>query len=123
HIRNQRTDFHHKTARALINTYGVIVVEDLNVKGLAGGMLAKSVHDAGWSAFINTLTYKAAEAGGQATAVDPSGKSQTCSSCAEVRKTLSQGWHHCPACGLSAARDHVAAQLILRQGLCLLGLT
>ena len=32
-----------------MNEYGVIAVEDLNVKGLAGGMLAKSVHDAGWS--------------------------------------------------------------------------
>jgi len=123
HIRNQRADFHHKTARALINTYGVIVVEDLNVKGLAGGMLAKSVNDAGWSAFINTLTYKAAEAGRQVMAVDPRGTSQTCLCGAQVRKTLSQRWHHCPECGLSAARDHVSAQLLLRQGLCLLGLT
>src|SRR5262249_50631701 len=65
HVANQRRDFHHKTARRLVNSYGVMAVEDLNVKGLASGMLARSVHDAGWSASINTLTYKAAEAGRQ----------------------------------------------------------
>ena len=63
HVHNQRVDFHHKTARALVNTYGVIAVEDLNIKELARGMLAKSVHDARWAAFITKLAYKAAEAG------------------------------------------------------------
>ena len=53
HVKNQRADFHHKTARTLVDTYGVIAVEDLNIKGLASGMLAKSVNDAGWSAFID----------------------------------------------------------------------
>jgi len=32
---------------------------------------------------------------------------------AEVRKTLSQRWHLCLNCGLSASRDHVSAQIIL----------
>jgi len=59
------------------------------------------------------LTYKAAEAGRQVMAVDPRGTSQTCLCGAQVRKTLSQRWHHCPECGLSAARDHVSAQLLL----------
>ena len=63
HVQNQRADFHHKTARTLVDTYGVIAVEDLNIKGLASGMLAKSVNDAGWSTFINKLTTKAEEAG------------------------------------------------------------
>jgi len=44
HVRNQRSDFHHQVARTLVNQYGLIVVEDLNVKGLASGMLAKSVN-------------------------------------------------------------------------------
>src|SRR4029453_19296702 len=34
-IKNQRADFQHKVARTLVNTYGVIAVEDLNIKGLA----------------------------------------------------------------------------------------
>ena len=123
HVHNQRTDFHHKTARKLVHTYGVIAVEDLHVKGLARGMLAKSVNDAGWSAFMRKLAYKAAEAGRQLVYVNPRGTSQACLCGAPVPKTLSQRWHECLACGLSAARDHVSAQLILGQGLCLLGLT
>src|SRR4051794_36048308 len=41
HVGNQRRDFQHKLSRQLVNEYGTIAVEDLNVKGLAGGMLAK----------------------------------------------------------------------------------
>jgi putative transposase len=122
-VKNQRADFQHKVARTLVNAYGVIAVEDLNIKGLASGMLAKPVNDAGWSAFIAKLVYKAAEAGRQLVHVDPRGTSQTCLCGAAVPKTLSQRWHQCPACGLSAARDHVSAQLILGLGLSLLGLT
>ncbi len=123
HVQNQRADFHHKTARSLVEDYGVIAVEDLHIKGLASGMLAKSVNDAGWSAFIEKLTTKAEEAGRLLVKVNPRGTSQTCLCGAPVPKTLSQRWHECVECGLSAARDHVSAQLILGQGLCLLGLT
>jgi putative transposase len=122
-VHNQRTDFQHKAARTLVNTYGVIAVEDLNIKGLASDMLAKSVNDAGGSSFIAKLAYKAAEAGRTLIKVDPRGTSQACLCGVEVRKTLTDRWHQCPDCGLSAARDHVSAQLILRQGLCLLGVT
>lgn len=119
HIQNQRADFHHKMARALANTDGVIAVEDLSIKGLASGMLAKTVNNAGWSAFISKLAYKAAEAGRKVMHVDPRGTSQTCLYGAPVPKTLGHRWHQCAACGLSTARDHVAAQLILGLGLSL----
>jgi len=116
HVGNQRRDFQHKISRKLVNKYGIIAVEDLNVKGLAGGMLAKSVHDAGWSQFLNYIAYKAADAGREVVKVDSRGTSQTCVCGARVPKTLADRWHDCPACGLSAGRDHVSAQLILQRG-------
>lgn len=113
HVANQRADFHHKLSRRLVNEYGLIAVEDLNVKGLAGGMLAKSVHDAGWSQFIAMLSYKAESAGRVLVKVDPRGTSQTCVCGQRVPKTLADRWHDCPACGLSASRDHVSSRVIL----------
>jgi putative transposase len=113
HVRNQRADFHHKISRWLVNNYGLIAVEDLNVKGLASGMLAKSVNDAGWSNFFNMLTYKAEDAGRALIKVNPSGTSQTCVCGADVPKTLKQRLHACSVCGLSAPRDCVSAQVIL----------
>jgi putative transposase len=116
-VRHQRADFQHKLSRRLIDRYGFIAVEDLNIKGLTSGMLAKSVHDASWSSFIEKLAYKAESAGRVLVKVDPRGTSQHCTCGAHVPKTLSQRWHQCVECGLSAARDHVSAQLILWRGL------
>lgn len=63
-VANQRKDFHHKLARRLVNRYGTIVYEDLNILGLARSRTAKGVHDAGWAQFLQILAYKAEEAGG-----------------------------------------------------------
>lgn len=115
-IRQQRADFLHNVSAQLIRENGLIAVEDLNIKGLARGMLAKSVNDAAWSTFINMLAYKAESAGRVLVKVDPRGTSQTCTCGAEVRKTLAQRWHLCLSCGLSADRDHVSAQIILARG-------
>jgi putative transposase len=115
HVANQRRDFHHKVARDLVQRYGRIAVEHLNIAGLAGGMLARSVHDAGWSQFLRILVLKAEEAGRTLVAVNPAGTTQRCSSCGEpVPKTLSQRRHECP-CGLSLGRDHNAARNVLLQ--------
>src|SRR5215470_11428122 len=114
HVRNQRTDFAHKVARALITLFGLIAVEQLNIKGMAAGMLAKSVNDAGWSSFITKLTYKAAEAGRELVKVPANGTSQRCVCGAANPKTLSQRWHYCASCGLSVPRDHASALEILR---------
>jgi putative transposase len=117
HVANQRRDFHHKTTHALVQQYGLIAVEDLNIKGLAGSMLAKSVHDAGWSQFISILSDKAEQAGRTLVKVNPAGTTQDCSSCgAHVPKKLSDRWHRCP-CGLSISRDMNAALNILRRAL------
>ena len=117
HVQNQRSDFHHKVSRSIVNRYGLIAIEDLNIKGMSSGMLAKSVHDVGWGSFFNMLAYKAESAGREFVKVDPRGTSQTCLCGAKVPKKLWNRWHSCPACGLERARDHVSAQLILRLGL------
>jgi len=119
HVKNQRADFHHKESRKLVDRFSLIAVEDLNIKGLAGGMLAKSVNDAGWGSFLDKLTYKAEYAGRVLVRVNPNGTSQRCPCGASVPKTLAVRWHTCTACGLSVNRDHASALEILRLGLSL----
>jgi putative transposase len=120
HIRNQRRDFHHKAARKLVQAYDVIYHEDLRVRNLVRNHhLAKSISDAGWSAFLAILTFKAVGAGKRVQAVNPAFTSQWCSGCGrEVWKGLSVRWHACPYedCGVSLQRDHNAALNILRLG-------
>ena len=77
-VRNLREDFAHKLSRTLVILFGQIVVEKLNVKGMAAGMLARSVNDAGWSSFITKLAYKAAEAGRELVKAPARGTSQRC---------------------------------------------
>ena len=99
----------------LAEHYGLIAVEDLNIKGLSREILAGPVHDAGWNSFFVKLSYKAASAGRELVKVDPRGTSQTCVRGAAVPKTLAERWHECPVCGLSAPRDVVSAQVILER--------
>jgi putative transposase len=116
HVRNQRRDFHHHVARRLVNRYGLIAVEDLNIKGLARSMFAKSILDAAWGAFILILLGKAVEAGRLGVKVDAPGTSQRCPCGAPVPKTLGERWHHCTACSLSVPRDHASALCIEQLG-------
>ncbi len=129
-IRNRRRDFVHQTARRLVNRYGVIAVEKLNVKNMLGNhCLAKSISDASWSMFRIVLTHKAESAGRDANgtvlreifAVNPAYTSQNCSACGyrpdgregRTKKKLSDRWHHCPMCSASLDRDTNAAVNIL----------
>jgi putative transposase len=103
----------------IVNHYGLIFVEDLNVKGLSRGWLSKSVHDAGWAAFFQKLSYKAESAGRWFLPVDARGTSQRCP-CGEPNlKRLSNREHVCVKCGLVTTRDHASAMEILRLGLSL----
>ena len=111
-----RQNFHHETAKTLVQRFDSICVEDLNVRGLAGGMLAKHVHDVGWAQFITILAGKAECAGREFIKVDPRGTSQECSGCgAVVRKTLAERVHRC-SCGIVLDRDHNAAVNVERRG-------
>src|SRR6266542_5535620 len=116
-IERQRRDFHFKTAKQYANAYSTIVVEDLNIRGLARSKLAKSILDAAWGAFLLILTYKAASAGGQVIRINPRYTTQKCCKCGEyVQKSLSVRTHICSSCGYVADRDVNAAQNILQAG-------
>ena len=114
-IQRLRNEFQHKQSFKLIQNFGTIAIEDLNVKGLAGGMLSKAVHDVGWASFFSKIAYKAESAGRTLIKVNPSGTSQTCLCGATVRKLLSDREHVCTECGLVAPRDFVSAQVILQR--------
>jgi putative transposase len=115
----QRRDFHFKTAKRYAERYSRICVEDLNVAGMARNhSLAKSIHDASWSAFLDILTDKAERAGHVVVRVPARFTTQKCSRCGEyVEKSLSVRTHLCPCCGLVEDRDVNAAKNILQAGL------
>src|SRR5262252_5346783 len=108
----KRRDHLHKVARNLVTRFGRIGIEDLNIKGLAGGMLAKHVHDAAWAQLTAMLDCKAASAGVELVKVDPRGTSQTCPECGIVAaKTLAECEHRCE-CGCVFDRDVAAAKVV-----------
>lgn len=113
-VRNQRSDFHHKVSRKLVDAYGFIAIEDLNIKGMVKNhRLAKHISDAGWGQFLNYLIYKAEEAGCKIEKVPPQYTSIKCSVCGQpVHKTLADRIHRCPFCNVVIDRDHNAAQNI-----------
>jgi putative transposase len=95
----------------------VIVHEELNVKGLAKGMLAKSVHDVSWGKLIEMLTYKAENAGRQIVSVSPNYTSQDCSVCGHREKhPLWLRSFECTNCGTLHHRDLNAALNIKNKG-------
>ncbi|WP_289009221.1 transposase [uncultured Thermomonospora sp.] len=117
-VADARRDFAHKLSTQIIRENQAVVVEDLCVKGLARTRLAKSVHDAGWSAFVNMLAYKAARYGRTLVKIDrwfPSSKlCSTCGALAESMLLNVRTWT-C-ACGAVHDRDINAARNILAAG-------
>jgi putative transposase len=60
----RRGDFAHQHSRRIVNSFDLIVVEDLSVKGMMHNRyLAKSIHDVAWRQFADLLSSKAAWAG------------------------------------------------------------
>ena len=120
HIRNQRKDFADKLSTRLIRENQTIVVEDLDVKGVAEGEHSKSEHDTAWRLFLNKLEYKALWYGRTIVRVGrwfPS--SQLCHCCGyrnpELKDVKIRSWT-CPQCGQYHERDYNAALNILAEG-------
>ena len=140
-IANQRRNFHHHTARALVADYDLLVVEDLKIRNLVrrprprpdpdqpGRFLAnrtaaksglhRSIHDAGWAQFVSILRAKAEEAGRVVIGVDPRHTSDRCEACGHTatENRASQAVFSCRGCGHTTDADEHAARNILRAGL------
>jgi putative transposase len=120
-VRASRADFLHRTSTRLVRDHDVIVIEDLNVKGMVRNRsLAKAISDSGWGAFRAMLAYKAERAGKHLVAIArwyPSSK--TCSACGHllVELPLSTRTWRCPSCGTRHDRDENAAKNTLAAGL------
>ena len=111
-VTDARREFHHQLSTALIRDNQAVAVEDLAVKGLARTQMAKSVHDAGWSAFTAMLEYKARLYGRAFHRIgrfEPT--SQVCSACGarDGPKPLHVRAWQCRECGAWLDRDVNAA--------------
>ncbi|WP_329117960.1 RNA-guided endonuclease InsQ/TnpB family protein [Streptomyces sp. NBC_01353] len=118
-VADRRRDWHHKASTQIIRDNQAVYVEDLAVAGLGRTRVAKSVHDAGWSAFVNMLEYKAARHGryfGKIGRFEPT--SQVCSACGvkDGPKPLHVREWTCRACGAVHDRDDNASKNTLAAG-------
>jgi putative transposase len=117
-VADTRRDWQHKLSTTIIRDNQAVYVEDLAVAGLGRTRLAKSVHDAGWSAFVGMLEYKATLYGRGFARVDrwfPS--TRRCSTCGLTTEKMAlnvRSWA-CP-CGACHDRDVNAARNILAAG-------
>jgi putative transposase len=119
-ITDRRRDHLHKLTTRLVRENQTIVIEDLNVRGMAGNRsLARAIGDAGWSELRRMLEYKCTWYGRDLVVVDrwlPSSK--TCSACGYLvdRLPLSVREWTCQRCGAWHDRDVNAARNILAAG-------
>lgn len=120
-IKQRRKDALHKLSTALVREYGAIFVGDVNAAGLAKSSMAKSVLDAGWSAFRTMLQYKCDDAGVWFEEVKEAFSTQTCSGCRSISGPKGvaglgiREWT-CSDCGCKHDRDINAARNILARG-------
>jgi putative transposase len=116
-----REDFHHKLSRKIVNENQVIVVENLNIKGMVKNhCLAQSISQVGWGSFMTMLKYKAEQEGKVYLEIErffPSSK--TCSNCLNIVDSLPldiRTWT-CDSCGTKHDRDINASINIRDEGL------
>ena len=117
-IANRRRDWFWKLSHELCSRYGVIAIEDLNIKGMAK-LWGRKVHDYAFSEFVEILEWCARKYGTRVIRIGrycPS--SQTCSACGHVwqgtRDLRVREWT-CPECGVTHDRDVNAAVNILAE--------
>jgi putative transposase len=120
-IGDVRQDVLHKITTWIAQRYGLVAIEDLNVKGMTQNhCLALSLSDAALGRLLDLLETKVICANGLVVKVDrfyPSSKTCAHCDCKVQDMPLGQRIFACPACGFVADRDHNAAMNILKEGL------
>lgn len=120
-VSNQRKDFLHKATNEITNRFDLIILEDLNIKGMIKNhTLAGAISDCGWNMFENMLKYKSEWKGKKVEYIGrfaPSSK--LCSTCGIKNNslTLSDREWTCENCNTTHDRDKNAANNILSFGL------
>ena len=108
YISNARNDFWHKLSKAIKDENQVVVVEEINVKGLMKSSVAKSISDSSWSKFLTYLRYKAEWYGKTFIQVDkffPSSKLCHCCGYKKEDLALYERIWTCPVCGKAHDKD------------------
>ena len=132
-VRNRRRDFHHKTARALVDAYDALALEDLRVANMTASAsgtieapgrtvaqkagLNRAILDAGWGQFTAILTAKAESAGRRVILVNPAYTSIDCHACGTRCARSRQDTVVCPVCGPIDADVNGARNIATRAGL------
>jgi putative transposase len=111
----RRADFLHQKTRLLVDQYGHINIENLNVQGMIRNhRLAKSIQDSGWSEFARQLEYKGQWYGCTVERIDrwyPSSKKCSTEGCGYVNQELElkHRFWTCPECKTEHDREKNAA--------------
>lgn len=123
-IARKREDFRHKLSRYLVDSFDLIVLEDLHVVGmLRNHHLAKAVSESAWADFIEKVQYKAAWEGKTVILVSQWFPSTCACSCCGAKSgphgvgDLGVREWVCPECGAHHDRDGNASWNILLEGL------
>lgn len=109
---NRRDDFLHKMSNLMTKKYKIICVEKLNIQNmLKNHNFAKSISDAGWGKFVNMLSYKAINCGGEVLKNPKTrGSSCRCVNCGKMTPMpLNKRIFECEHCGFILGRDHNAS--------------
>ena len=113
-----RSDALHKLTTSLVRTYGWVVIEDLNVKGMGRNRrLSRAIADMGFGQFRRQLEYKQALSESEVIVADrwfPS--SRLCTGCNALNEglTLNDRMFNCDGCGHREDRDLNAARNLER---------
>ncbi|MCX4561778.1 transposase [Streptomyces phaeochromogenes] len=131
--KRRAADWQHKTTTQIADTYGVVVVEALQitnmVKSARGAVeepgtnvaqksgLNRSISAEAWGRTVTLLTYKLTRRGGTLAKVPAPGTSRRCSACGFTtpgsRETQALFVCKNPGCGWSGNADHNAARNVL----------